>query len=402
MHHSTVALIRCSSYEPQAVQHALARGLALLGGIEQFIGPAERIVLKPNLLYGAEPAKCVTTHPAVFEAVALACQGAQHHLCYGDSSAPIATAASLRKTGIDEVGQRLGLERLNCDTPRSVSFEQGRALKRLVLSEQIMACDGLISIAKCKTHNLTLFTGAIKNQYGCVPGLSKGHYHTQFPDVQEFAQLLVDINRFLKPRLYILDAIIAMEGNGPGSGTPRALNALLLSSDPVALDATACRIIALPPEYVPTISAGEQAGLGTYRSEQITVVGDTLEDFVVSDFDVIRRPPLPLGNRPLFRAIKRALLSRPVITAKKCRRCGKCIEACPVEPRAVNWTTKATAAAPRYDYNRCIRCLCCNEVCPYGAIAVRTPLLGRLMPMLNFVALGLSALHYRRNRLRHD
>jgi uncharacterized protein (DUF362 family)/ferredoxin len=402
MNHSTVALIRCNSYEPAQVQQAIVRGLSLLGGIERFIGPAERIVLKPNLLYGAEPAKCVTTHPAVFEAVALACQGAQRTLCYGDSSAPIATAASLRKCGIDEVGQRLGLQRIDCEIPRSVPFEQGRALKRLVLAEQILACDGLISIAKCKTHNLTLFTGAIKNQYGCVPGMSKGRYHTQFPDVVDFSRLLVDINHYLKPRLYIMDAIIAMEGNGPGSGTPRALNALLLSSDPVALDATACRIIGLPPHFVPTINAAQEAGLGTALSEQITIVGDELADFVVSDFDVMRRPPLPLGNRPLFRAIKQALLPRPIIDTKSCRRCGKCIEACPVEPRAVNWTTKATAAPPRYDYNRCIRCLCCNEVCPFGAITVRTPLLGRMLPLLNFVALALSALHYRRNRSRHD
>jgi len=127
------------------------------------------------------------------------------------------------------------------------------------------------------------FTGAVKNQFGCIPGILKGQYHVKLPDPYDFAAMLVDINTYIKPRLYVMDGITAMEGNGPRSGKPKQLKVLLLSADPVALDATACRIIDIDPEIVPTAKLGEKANLGTYHKENIEITGDNLDSLSIKN-----------------------------------------------------------------------------------------------------------------------
>jgi ferredoxin len=169
-----------------------------------------------------------------------------------------------------------------------------------------------------------------------------------------------------------------MEGNGPRSGKLRKLNVLLFSTDPIALDATACRIINLDPEVVPTSKLGEKAGLGTYHGENIELVGDSLESFVCPDFDVIRTPPDHCTSGRVKTFIKNRLCERPVIDGVKCTNCGTCVKMCPVDPKAVDWRNGDKSQPPTHDYDRCIRCYCCQEACPEGAITAQTTVLGRL------------------------
>ncbi len=148
-------------------------------------------------------------------------------------------------------------------------------MKKFVIANGVLDSDGLVSLPKLKTHGLVRFTGAAKNQFGRVPGLLKNQYHVKLPDPYDFATMLVDLNTLIRPRLYIIDGIMAMEGNGPRSGNLKQLNVLLLSSDPIALDATASRIIHLDPEILPTSKPGEESGLGTYHAENITITTTT-------------------------------------------------------------------------------------------------------------------------------
>jgi Pyruvate/2-oxoacid:ferredoxin oxidoreductase delta subunit len=252
-----------------------------------------------------------------------------------------------------------------------------------------------------KTHGLTTMTCAIKNQFGCIPGIVKGEYHARYPDVFDFSRLLADITGFVRPRLYIADAIWAMEGNGPQSGDPKPLKCLLLSSDPVALDTVACRLMDCPVEFVPTIEAGVAAGLGVSDMLQIRLVGDPLDDFIDRAFKIKRMRPLRLPANAFLLGLRRHFTRQPVIDEKKCSRCGRCIQMCPVDPKAVQWRGDIKhdkrRDPPRYDYRRCIRCFCCHEMCPSRAIAIRYPLLYRLFPMVAY--LGLVAGHFN-NRLR--
>jgi uncharacterized protein (DUF362 family)/Pyruvate/2-oxoacid:ferredoxin oxidoreductase delta subunit len=378
MNKARVVIIRCDTYADDQVLTVIQKGVDMLGGISLFAKPGERIVIKPNILIGTDPDKHVTTHPAVFRAVGKLLKDTGANVLYGDSPSFGKSEPNLRKSGIKQVGDELGFTLADFDSGRPVSHKDALLVKKFVVANGVLDSDGLVSLPKFKTHGLVRFTGAVKNQFGCVPGLLKSQYHVKLPDPYDFATMLVDLNTLIKPRLYIMDGIVAMEGNGPRSGKLKRLNVLLLSGDPIALDATACRIAHLDPEIVPTSRPGEQAGLGTYHIENIELTGEALEFFVDKSFQVNRTPPVSSSGGRFRVFLKNRITQRPVIDKAICTCCGTCITMCSVRPKAVDWYKGDESKPPRYDYNRCIRCYCCQETCPEGAINLSTPLLGRI------------------------
>ncbi|HPO14680.1 MAG TPA: DUF362 domain-containing protein [Candidatus Hydrogenedentes bacterium] len=376
---SKVAVVKCSEYEEGQVVEAVGRGLSLIGGIEQFVKKDERILLKPNMLVGTVPEKAVTTHPAVFKAVArhLLGQGAQ--LTYGDSPGFGRPDSVARKAGLSAAADELGIPLADFSTGSTVSFPEGHLIKQFTLAKGVLDCDGIVSLPKMKTHALTRLTGAVKIHFGCIPGLLKGEFHARMSDMERFSKMLVDLTRYLRPRLYVMDAVVAMEGNGPRSGTPRPMHAILVSTDPVAMDAVACRMMALDPTLVPTNVWGEELGLGSYTN--IETVGDSVASFVVKDFKVNRTTGSTTGsmNSRLARILRNRVVPRPAINAARCTRCGTCVKVCPVTPKAVDFQNREAGGPPVHTYSRCIRCYCCQEMCPENAITVITPPIGRLL-----------------------
>jgi uncharacterized protein (DUF362 family)/Pyruvate/2-oxoacid:ferredoxin oxidoreductase delta subunit len=390
MNRSTVVLVKCDSYTGDEVRHAVQRGINLLGGMAQFAAGTERILLKPNALNASDPGKCVTTHPAVFSAVCGIFSETGCRLTYGDSPAFYSgwgkCGPTMKKSGFMDVAEVFSMPLADFDNGDTVSNPGGTSHRAFVIAHAVAEADGIISLPKLKSHALTRITGAVKNQFGCVPGMFKGQYHAAVPDVFDFSRLLVDITAYVRPRLYVMDAVMAMEGNGPQSGDPRKLGLLLLSRDPVALDAVAARIIGLAPENVPTCAAGEAAGLGTYRMENIDLLGDDIGTFVTLDFKVSRQPPVHSGANPLTRAIRNAVVQRPALSRARCTGCGTCVKACPLDPKALDFRAPGIRP-PAYRYSQCIRCFCCQECCPSGAIRMHTPVLGRFLPVLSYLAL---------------
>jgi len=371
---SKVALVYCSSYELSEVRQAVLKGMGLIGGARAFVRQGERIVLKVNLLAGDAPEKCVTTHPSVFRCVAelLAAEGAL--IQYGDSPGFGAPHAAAKKAGIAGVAKEMNIELADFKEGREVFYEKGVQNKKFYVARGILESDGVVSLPKLKTHGLERFTGCIKNQFGCVVGIRKGEFHVKLPDATDFARMIVDLNNFIKPRLYVMDGIMAMEGNGPRGGTPRPMNVLLFSTDPVALDATACRLINLNPLLVPAIVCGSETGAGTFLEEEIEIAGDDYKSLICSDFIVDRTPVKAKRKNQAARFMKNRLVPKPVIIPGKCTRCGTCVHSCPVEGKAVNWFDGDHTKVPTYDYNKCIRCYCCQEMCPEGAIVLEDPL----------------------------
>jgi uncharacterized protein (DUF362 family)/ferredoxin len=382
MSKARVIVIGCDTYADAQVLAAVQKGVDMLGGISLFAKPGERIVMKPNVLIGTDPDKGVTTHPAVFRAVGELLKEAGVSVSYGDSPSFGKSEPNLRKSGLKEVGDKLGFIVADFDSGRSVTHKDALLVKKFVVANGVLDSDGLVSLPKLKTHGLVRFTGAVKNQFGCVPGLLKSQYHVKLPDPYDFATMLVDLNTLIRPRLYIMDGIVAMEGNGPRSGKLKRLNVLLLSSDPIALDATACRIAHLDPEIVPTSKPGEKAGLGIYHIEDIELMGEALESFVDKSFEVNRTAPVSSSGGRFRVFLKNRLTQRPVIDKAKCTCCGTCVTMCSVQPKAVNWYKGDKSKPPIYDYNRCIRCYCCQETCPEGAVYLSNPLLGRIYSRL--------------------
>ncbi len=401
---ATVAIVKCGTYETGEVLAAVRRGVDLVGGMSQFVKSAETILVKPNVLVGAPPHRCVTTHPSVFGAVCTCLKETGCTVTYGDSPGLIdgwgRCEPALRKAGLAAVAEELGVSCADFAAGVQVN-NTGKGSHRLfVIAQGVRAADGVVSLPKLKTHGLTRMTGALKNQYGCVPGTYKGQYHARVPNVHDFSRLLADITAFVKPRLFVMDAVMAMEGNGPMNGSPRKVGALLVSADPVAMDAVACRLINLDPRYVPVLQPGQDAGLGTWDAGSIDLVGDDIGDLVVRDFKVTRSAPVSLPEQGVTRLIRNAIVTKPVISPPACTRCGACMRACPVQPKALAWGTDGNKRPPRYKYERCIRCFCCHEICPSGAITIQTPLLGRLLPFLSYFSLVFSNILARRAKGR--
>lgn len=376
---SKVALIRCNTYDEDTVKTAVESGLRLLGGPERFAGPGEKILLKPNLLVGDPPEKCVTTHPSVFGAVAECFMTTGSIISYGDSPAMGGLKKAAKKAGLMAVAENLGLTLADFSSGEEIFFKDGRQNKKFVIAKGVLDSDGVISLPKLKTHGLERLTGCIKNQFGCIPGMLKGEYHVKLPDATDFAKMLVDLNRFVNPRLYIMDGIRAMEGNGPRGGTPVNMNVLLFSEDPVALDATVCRLIDLNPEYVPTTRFGMESGAGTYLEEEIELLGDDIAGFKTNAFDVKRKPVRPFKQKGFYRFLNNRLVEKPYIATERCTQCGTCVHVCPANPKAVNWPEGDKSKVPVYTYDDCIRCYCCQELCPESAVMLKKPLLRKIL-----------------------
>lgn len=385
---SSVAIVRCDDYDESRVLIAVRRALDLIGGIAGFVRPGELILVKPNLLAGDPPEHATTTHPAVFAAVVQLLVEAGARVEYGDSPGTGNPATAARKAGIAAAAERSGARPGRFDEQVELQLPAGNSIGMpgVPVAQAVLAADGIVSVPKLKTHVLMRLTGAVKNQLGCVYGFHKARMHLIAPHANRFGEILVDINSALNPRLYVMDAVVGMEGNGPRGGSPRKIGAILVSADPVALDATACRLIALDPVHVPTNVVGHERGHGTYLETEIDLLGDPLDELVCSDFDVIRSPARqPLLTHLVF--MKNLLEPRPTIDSDLCKLCGVCVDACPVPSKAVQFVGDEHSLPPVFDYNACIRCFCCQEMCPHEAIQVRTPLLGRL-PVISRIVSG--------------
>ncbi len=372
---SKVAVLHCNDYNKDDVYNSIKRGIDLLGGFDTFIKHDEKILLKPNMLRAHEPDKATTTHPVIFEAVIRLLQENNYSISYGDSPGFGSPQNVAQVTGLDAIAQKYHVPLLDFENGEIVSFPQGKQTKQFEIAKGVLQSDALISLPKMKSHQLTRITGAVKNQLGCVFGLNKAAFHIKFPNPVDFSRMLTDLNNLVKTRLYIMDGIVAMEGNGPASGNPKKMGVILISDDPVAMDAAFCKLIDLNPDFVPILRFGKESGLGNY--ENIEYCGDSLDVLINRSFDVVRSPVKDETLFGFLSPLKNLLIRRPVIDTTICKKCGICVEACPVNGKALFQKTKTDF--PYYNYKKCIRCYCCQEMCPHKAIKVKIPFFGKLL-----------------------
>lgn len=370
---SETALVRCGSYDPSEVRRAVRRGLDLLGSPERFIRPGDRILLKPNMLSAKEPERAVTTHPEVIAAVGemvLDCRG---KIILGDS--PGGAAQNLgkywEKTGFAEVARRLGVEPVSFEDAGIKSFP---ALGGFFgIARIALEVDGIINLPKLKTHLLTRMTGAVKNMFGTVPGYRKSYIHRLAPEALAFSRFVVAIYRQVVPSLTVMDAVVAMEGNGPSSGNPRHVGALLVSEDALGLDNLAAQLIGMEAAKLPIFHAAAEAGLWNWNSNDSTVLGEEPTEFCIPNFrqpDISRLERIPPF---VYRSLKKLLWIRPRANPKLCTSCRICVENCPEQ------AIQLKNGVPKIDYSACIKCGCCDELCPDNAIYQEMSPLARLI-----------------------
>jgi uncharacterized protein (DUF362 family)/NAD-dependent dihydropyrimidine dehydrogenase PreA subunit len=380
-----VFAVHCTAYDQAEEQ--LAALLEMLGGMGAFVSGGEKIVLKANLLAAAAPAQAVTTHPAIVSAVGrqVTAEGAIPSVADSPGSGYKYTEKTLKRIyrvcELEKPCEQAGIQ-LNFDTSaRGVSFPDGHLIKRFEVITPVAAADGVLNLCKLKTHMFMHMTGAVKNSFGVIPGLTKPGYHAKLKDTARFADMLLDLSNFVAPRLSIMDAVVAMEGRGPNSGSPRRVGLILAATNPLALDVAAGEILGIDPAQNPLLAAAARRGMGPTRMQEIELIGMAKSDLRVPGFKLPETiyGATGLGRMPWWQQLllplfKDGMSVKPVIDKKVCVACGACHDSCPMD--AITLHTKEYA---EIDDSRCIRCYCCHEMCQYDAVALHKSLLYRLV-----------------------
>ncbi|MFP4056151.1 MAG: DUF362 domain-containing protein [Candidatus Brocadiia bacterium] len=375
---SRVALVRCQDYDRRRVLEACRRALDLLGGIGQLVWPGQRVLVKPNLLAAAPPERAVTTHPEVVRALVALLREAGAEVWVGDSPGGVEwniTDRALEVSGIGPAAREAGAEVQDFEGGgrHFADLPDGAILRRFAIARAAREADLVVSLAKLKTHGQALYTGAVKNMLGCVPGGGKLRVHQLATKSHQLAAALLDIYAVVRPGLALIDGILAMEGNGPNLGDPRHLGLLVASTDGVAADAVASHLVGYPARSIHILGQAEQRGLGVGSIERIEVVGEPLEACRVPDFARASNLFYELIPAWLARLVGGAVRVEPQIVQSECRRCGLCQRSCPAQAIA-----GGDGEPLVIDRGACIRCFCCHELCPHGAVALRRSLLVRL------------------------
>lgn len=379
MENYDVAVVHCKTYNVEAVKPALEEAVNAVNGLD-FVMPGMKIIIKPNLVSFKKPDAAATTHPALLEALVemLLARGAD--VTIGDSPGGPHSLPLLNRvyaaTGMDRV-EKLGAKLNRNMNEKTVDFPEGKVLKNFTYTEYLDEADAIIDFCKLKSHGMLGMSAAVKNLFGTIPGLKKPEVHYKFQNDAEFADMLVDLNEYFKPRLAICDAVVGMEGNGPTAGTPRQIGAIIASKSTYYADVVGAELIGMNIDGLPTLQAAYERGFAPASSKNLRVYGD-IRALTVDDF---KAPPvrglsfMRKGNVLHFIS-KAALEHKPTLKKRLCAGCGECARMCPA--KAIEMKNKK----PHINREKCIRCFCCQEFCPRAAMVAHRPLAAKVLNKL--------------------
>ncbi len=380
-----VSIVKCDNYELEKVYHAIHKSLSLLNGVDKLVRPGMKVLLKLNLLSSSQPPeRAVNTHPVVVRALVNIFQkdfGCDVFI--GDSSGSVKNASTFnafRITRINEIAEDTGAKIVNFDKDEYIDVQNKdyEILDKFRIARTLRTVDFVVSVPKLKTHGLTQYTGAIKNMLGSIPGNGKKNVHLIAPKPTVFAKALVDIYQMVTPHLIIMDAIVGMEGNGPNAGQPKKVGLIIASKDSVAMDTVASTIIGFEPMAIPTIRFAHQRGLGNAELDTINVVGETIENVSVPDFQKPSSGAQDFAGKYLPNFLLAMMFDNTcstfsTVNHSNCTRCYECVRNCPAGAMSKE-TGKVIV-----DKKKCIGCFCCDEVCDFEAIEMKRSLLGRTL-----------------------
>ncbi len=384
-----VYIRHCTTYDEAVLTEAVHDALTAIGVTPAML-QGKRIAVKPNLVMKKPCEAAATTHPAVLSALLSfldACDCADVVIAESPGGPYTETALRTiyRVCGIEDAVKGHHA-RLNFDVSSvSVPAPDAHVSKNFETIRPIAEADVLFNVCKLKSHTLTRMSGAVKNTFGTIPGLTKFEFHARFPDYADFHAMLVDLSAMLHTRTLtvdICDAVIGMEGNGPTGGVPRSIGALLCSRNPFSLDMTAAAILGCAGD-VPMIEDAAARGFCPNTAEAVPTCGDDWKSLILSNFaapDSAARKRNALSWLPnLFGgSVYRWFQPRPVINKKTCIGCGECIRSCPVHTITFHTNKKGKKQA-KIQSEHCIRCFCCQELCPYRSVNIqRNPILHML------------------------
>ncbi len=372
MNRPTVEIRKIDSYDLPVIEEAVS---SFFSGIKSHkINRCKRVLIKPNALGAYPPERAVTTHPIVLEAIIRYFLDRKKEIWFGDSSGGSVSFENVWQTcGYSSLAEKYHLKVVNFSTLgfRELSYKD----KKIKISEALFRCGIIINVGKYKTHQLTAFTGALKNLYGFVPGLVKSEYHRLYPDTNSFAELLTALYAVIGNRITysIIDGIMGMDGNGPSAGKPHHFGLLFGSTSIPAVDYIASHIMGFQLKDVPYLSS--VLIMDGILPSQIKIPV-SFRNYRISDADInnvkIIQKTLKYVPDIARKAFRKVYYFYPVIS-ERCKQCGICVKSCPVKAISLQNKTK-----PYIHKEQCIKCLCCYELCPYQAIDIKKSILARL------------------------
>lgn len=371
---------KCEKYDENLIAEAYQEVL-VDNGLLDFVSSGMKVGIKVNLVGNFGPDKAATTHPLLVKKLCelLIKRGAI--VTIGDSPGGLFTESILKSiykgTGFlicEEVGAKL-----NYDVSTSQLKVEKQVVKTLDVSNWLLEQDALINFAKLKSHGMMALSASVKNMFGIVPGVLKPEYHYRYPNHDDFANMLIDINEVFDCKLNLIDGIIGMEGNGPTQGEPRYIGAILASRKPYPLDVVACKIIDLDIDNVYTVTESIKRGL-TVSYDEI-ILNKPIDDIIIKDYKNIL-PGKSMEFSEKFKGpfgkiinpiIAKVLTVKPKVKKKECIGCKKCANICPVN--AIEMIKKK----PVINREKCIRCFCCQEFCPVGAMKAHKNIIVKIL-----------------------
>lgn len=376
---SKVVIKKCDNYRLENLMDILNSGMDSLGGWGKYIRPGMTVLLKVNMIGPKTPETAAVTHPEFVRAITRILMDRKCEVWIGDSSggaiAGISpTGRSFVVSGFERVAMEEGAKIKNFD--REGVIEVDTSVGKMYLAKPLFEADFIINLPKLKTHSAGIYTGAVKNLFGCIPGLRKAAYHKAAPNPKEFGAVLAAINEAVNAGLHIMDGITAMEGEGPTAGNVYHAEKILISTDPLALDAVASKMIGMNIEDNPIFDAARERNLGEWKMEHIEVMGDYMTPPKLPKFKLPRafrfRKKVNYG---LLVNVIDLLKARPKIDKNYCKNCNICVESCPVQ--AIDRESKII------NYDKCIECMCCHELCMYKAVKLkRERFIGKIVSKL--------------------
>lgn len=321
-------------------------------------------MIKPNVLRSTEAKEGIVTHPAVLrEVVEKVEEMGPASLVVGDNPGIFSYGANeevFKKAGLMEASRGY-YENIGNDSQK-VDFNPD-FMPKVSVSRAVLEADIIISLPKFKTHGLTVMTGAMKNCYGYLPGAQKARLHRAAGSPERFHEVVVEVFRLRVPDLFIVDAVVGMEGNGPASPDLRDIGLIMASDDAMAMDTVMAKMMGLEPGLLRFLQKGKEMGLGEHDFDKIEIIGEfkTLPDF--------KLPPLGetiiTENKAIQEMMHSRTLLRPEADPDLCTACGTCLDQCPVSALSMN------GEYPLVDADTCITCFCCQEICPEKAITLK-------------------------------
>ena len=262
------------------VEEMVEESLSYLGGVDSLIKPNSTVVVKPNAGHDYPPETSVCTSPAMVTAAIKVLRKARPKQIILAEASAIGdnTLKCLEVSGIAKAAEEAGVDKIiDIKSEKdliNIPIRDARSnLTRVAFPRFLLEADHIVNLPIFKTHSSMVFTCALKNMKGTVQ--DKFHYLMHQTDL---AKAMMDLWSVMKADLTIADVIRPAAGFGPHSTYPTYVGCVVASKDPVAVDATICRMVDLDIDKVPYFGPANERGLGNFAEDMIEIRGKTIEE----------------------------------------------------------------------------------------------------------------------------